>query len=137
MDIKKCSRCGKLFSYVVGDISCQDCKKQEEEDYRTVKEFVWDHKGATIAQAAEATGVDKKYIKQWLREDRLQLSDEAVDLELTCERCGKPITGGRYCLECKKQNMAAAQAMAPPKPIATAVQAPKAGGPSKMRFLGK
>ena len=41
----------------------------------------------------------------WLREDRLQLSDEAVDLELTCERCGKPITSGRFCPECKEDEM--------------------------------
>ena len=137
MDIRKCSRCGKLFNILVpGEIFCPDCKKKSEEEFRIVKNFVWDHPGVTIHQVSEETGVDKKYIKQWLREDRLQLSDDAVDLELTCERCGKPITSGRYCPECRVANLHAVQEMAP-KPTATVVQKPMTGGPSKMRFLGK
>lgn len=134
LNVKKCSRCGKLFNYVLGADVCPECKEREEEDYKKVKEYVYDHKGATIPQVAEACEVDKKIIKQWLREDRLQLSDEAVNADLVCEHCGKPITSGRFCPECKVANAHAVKEMTPEKK-ATVVNRPKVSGPSKMRFF--
>ena len=133
MDIRRCTRCGKLFQYALGDITCSSCKKLTEEEFQKCKSYIWDNPGVTIAQVSKACEVDKKYIKQWLKEDRLQLSDDAVDLELTCEHCGKPITGGRFCLDCKKANLAAMQQLAPKRVAVT--MAPKKSSDSKMRFF--
>ena len=41
-----------------------------------------------------------KQIKQWLREERLQFSEDSAVL-LNCESCGAPIRSGRFCDKCK------------------------------------
>jgi methionyl-tRNA synthetase len=47
--------------------------------------------------------VERKQIEQWVREERLVFSDESP-IKLYCEKCGKYITTGRFCEQCKKDN---------------------------------
>ncbi len=44
--------------------------------------------------------VSVKQIKQWVKEERLILSEAFLDGVL-CEHCGRPITSGRFCDKCK------------------------------------
>jgi len=44
--------------------------------------------------------VSVKQIKQWVKEERLILSEASLDGVL-CEHCGRPITSGRFCDKCK------------------------------------
>jgi ribosomal protein L32 len=66
-----------------------------------VRDYLYENDDANIAQVSEATGVEEKIILEFLREGRLELKEPSIDL--TCERCGKPITSGRMCKECLTQ----------------------------------
>jgi len=47
-DIRNCKRCGRLFNYIGGRPICQDCKKQDEEEFKRVKEYLYEHPKASI-----------------------------------------------------------------------------------------
>lgn len=95
MQIRNCSRCGKIF-YSVGRKICPDCVQKEEEEYRKVRDYVREHKNATIPAVSEATGVPAERINQFIREGRLEL----VNAVLECMSCGAPIRKGRFCEKC-------------------------------------
>lgn len=99
-NLKNCRRCGKMFTHVFGDRICDDCRKAEEELFKAVKEYVWDHKGANITEVAEHFDVKPDVIKKYVRDGRLQL-DENSPLKVNCENCGVVIMSGRYCDKCK------------------------------------
>jgi flagellar operon protein (TIGR03826 family) len=101
LDIRNCSRCGRIFTYDGINRLCPRCRKQDEEDFINVREYLYDNPGATIQMVSEDTGVDSKKILRFLREGRLEIKDENTNLILDCERCGKPIKTGRFCDNCK------------------------------------
>ena len=104
MDVRTCKKCGKLFQYPgIGEVFCPVCKQKDEEDFEKVKKYINDNPGTLIEKAAEETEVSVKLITKWLREERLILSKGST--LLTCEKCGKPVTSGRFCDACK-QNLA-------------------------------
>ena len=101
MDIRNCRRCGKLFSST-GSPVCSGCTRQDQEDFDKVRDFLFDHPNSTILEIAKATEVDGKTISRFLKEGRLK-SDLILFTEedgFTCEKCGTPITSGRFCQKC-------------------------------------
>ncbi len=101
MDARNCRMCGKMFNYISGRQICSNCKKDLEEKFAEVKEYVREHKDASIAEVSEELSVPVKQIKDWIREERLQFS--AATGEICCENCGKPITTGKFCDNCRKK----------------------------------
>ena len=67
-----------------------------------MKEYIREHKGAGIQEVAEACDVETAQIRQWLREERLEVTENSA-LFLNCESCGTPIRSGRYCDKCKTE----------------------------------
>lgn len=98
MDIRNCSRCGMIYAYDGFNI-CMKCRRQDEEDFQKVKEYIDENPGATITQVTEETEVDSKKIIEFLRQGRLEIRDEN-NLLLNCERCGTSIKTGRFCEKC-------------------------------------
>lgn len=103
MDVKNCKMCNRIFNYIGGAQICPGCKQKLEDEFQKVKAYVEEHRSASLAVVAEETEVSVKQIKEWIREERLMLSDASG--EVVCDNCGKPIQIGRYCDECKR-NMA-------------------------------
>lgn len=101
MDIKNCKRCGRIFQYV-GNPLCQDCLKEDEEEFNKVRTYVADHSKPSIKETSLATGVDEKKIIKYLRDGRLMRAGCAWEV-LECESCGAPIKGGRFCDRCANQ----------------------------------
>ena len=66
MEVRNCKNCKRLFNYLGGDPICPACKEELEEKFSVVREYVWDHKNATIDQIGEACEVSTKQIKQWI-----------------------------------------------------------------------
>lgn len=100
VDVRNCKRCGKLFNYAMGPIICPHCKEQMEEKFQEVKKYIRDHQGCGIAEVSETCDVSQQQIKQWLREERLQFSEDSP-VGLNCENCGTMIRSGRFCERCK------------------------------------
>lgn len=100
MNIKNCRTCGRIFNYVAGAVVCPACREGMEAKFQEVKEYVRAHKGAGIPEVAEACDVEPAQIRQWLREERLEVTEDSA-LFLNCESCGAPIRCGRFCEKCK------------------------------------
>lgn len=100
MDVRNCRGCGRIFNYVAGPIMCQVCKEKMEEKFQEVKEYIRSNPGVGIPEVSEACDVDPAQIRQWLREDRLELTENSP-IRLTCEGCGAQIRSGKYCERCK------------------------------------
>ena len=133
MDIKNCKGCNRLFQYIGGQVLCPVCREALEDKFAEVKEYIYQNPGVSIAQVAEATEVSVKQIKQWIREDRLVLSEASPD-GIECEHCGIPICSGRFCEKCKNQ-MASGFSATISRPVApTPEKKPDKTG-NKMRFL--
>lgn len=136
MNVKNCRRCKRLFNYVMGPILCQGCREEMESKFQIVKKYVQENVRCGMQEVAEECDVSISQIKQWLREERLVLSDESP-MGLGCERCGKMIRSGKFCPECKGQMANSFQnamgktatAYVPPK------KDPRDG--ARMRFLDK
>ena len=133
MNLRNCARCGKMFNYVAGPAICEPCKKAVEEDFQKVKQYIQDNPSASLKQISEDNEVTTKQIQQWIREERLMFSKDSP-IQLLCEKCGEPITTGRFCAKCKT-SMAnnLNNTFAKPKPALQqpVKKEPKAG----MRFL--
>ena len=100
MDVRNCKGCGRLFNYMGGAPLCPECKAALEKKFEAVKDYIDEHPQASISQVAEDMDVSVKQIKQWVREERLILSEASLD-GVVCEHCGRPSTSGRYCDKCK------------------------------------
>ncbi len=75
-------------------------------------------------------------IRQWIREERLQFTDDS-DIGIECENCGASIKTGRFCENCKNtmaNNLSSA--IEKPKP-APEEPKKKAEPKNKMHFLEK
>jgi len=101
-ELRNCIRCGKVFAYTYSPV-CNKCLEKEEEEYKLVKEYIYENPGSTAFEVSEATGVSVEKIMKFLREERLELSSENANLLLECESCGRPIKSGRYCEDCRSK----------------------------------
>ena len=94
--------CGHIFNYVAGPILCPHCREKMEAKFQEVKEYIRANPGVGIQDVAENCDVEPSQIQQWLREERLELTEGSV-IYLQCEKCGSPIRSGRFCEKCKKE----------------------------------
>lgn len=101
-DVRNCKRCGKIYNYIGGAPVCQDCRKQDEEDFKRVKEYLYDHPRATIFEVSKELDVSVQKIKGYLKEGRLEIVGDEANMILECESCGKSLRTGRFCDECAK-----------------------------------
>lgn len=99
-EIRNCPRCGKIFTYINRPI-CHSCLENEENEFKVVKDYIYDNPGATISEVSQETEVSVEKIMRFLREERLEISSENSNLLLECERCGRAISSGRFCDNCK------------------------------------
>lgn len=100
MSLRNCTRCGRVFMSD-GHRLCRQCRKEENEQFELVKEYLARHKNTNIFDVSEATGVATERIREWIRQGRL-VSVTGERRLLTCERCGLPIDRGRLCALCQQ-----------------------------------
>lgn len=131
MDVRNCKSCGRLFNYASGIPICDACKSDLEKKFHEVKEFVRLNGDAPVNVVAEQCEVSVRQIKQWVREERLMLS-EGVGFFLECESCGVAIRVGRFCEKCKgkiKNDLSSVYVKPAP------VKKQKGSDKDRMRFL--
>ena len=136
MEVRACKRCGRLFNYIAGEPVCPVCRQDEDELFRSVKEYLYSHKGANFYEVHDALDIDAELLKKWVREGRLEFA-KGADSGLVCERCGVPIPAGRYCEKCKAELANDLREVYPEQAKAIAERNIKAKADEKerMRFL--
>lgn len=98
----KCRCCGKHFSAAgaLGKL-CPQCIKSEEETYLKVRAFVKDNPGVSVQEVSEILSVSRTKILGYVKEERLEVTSDGKSI-LVCKNCGKPITTGIFCMDCKR-----------------------------------
>ena len=96
--ITECKNCRKLFQSLGSNI-CPACIEKMEKDFEKVKEYLYNNQGVNVVEIAKATEVPEKTVLYYLKEGRLSI--EGIESGLTCEKCKKPISSGKYCKECQ------------------------------------
>lgn len=135
MDIRNCRNCRSIFNYVVGPIICPACREKLEEEFQTVKKYIQENPKVSIQQVSAECDVDASQIKQWIREERLEIAEGSA-LLINCEACGTPIRSGRFCDKCKVEMATGFRnAMNADKPKAPEPAVSSSKTSPKMRFL--
>ena len=99
---EKCDDCEVMLNFSgLGEYTCPKCGKKYYDDYGIVRNYLDQHRQATVTQISIDTGVKDNEVTRMLREERLEVSSDSKSF-LNCEACGKPIRSGRYCPECAK-----------------------------------
>ena len=116
---------------------CTACREGLEAKFQQVKTYIYENPHSSIASVAEDNDVSVKQIKQWIREERLEFTEDSM-IVLACEICAASIRTGRYCEKCKAQtlnglNNVVRQAQASRQPAKPAQGNPKDN--PRMRFL--
>ena len=81
MDLRNCPICGKLFVFMTRNM-CPDCIKKEDEEFDLVREYINEHAEATIDEVSEATGIPPSKILKFLKEGRLMISPNNINIAL-------------------------------------------------------
>ena len=100
METKNCKICGHVFFSARSDI-CPECMARDDEDFQNVRKFLKEFPGTKIDVVEKYTNVSRKKILKYLREEKLEISEDSTDF-LKCARCGSPIKKGMYCNNCYK-----------------------------------
>lgn len=101
-DVRNCRKCGRIYNYIGGVPLCPACRQEDENDFKRVKEYLYDNPGASMSQISEELDVSVEKIKRFLKEGRLEIIGDNGNMVLECESCGKSIRTGRFCEECER-----------------------------------
>ncbi|MFP5450323.1 MAG: hypothetical protein ACLGG9_01095 [Thermoleophilia bacterium] len=85
MSVQRCTECGGLFANMPRGV-CAGCLDQRERDFRVVRDWLRDNRGAGIPEVTEATGVDEGVIVHFIREGRIEIIDPTADPALRRQR---------------------------------------------------
>lgn len=101
-----CSKCnGKMHYLYSGIYECEKCGAQAMDEFGKVKNYIEIHGPSSAYEISEATGVDLDTIDFFLKQGRVQLTEDSRFF-LQCEMCGADITYGRICAKCAKKSEA-------------------------------
>lgn len=135
MDVRNCRTCGRLFNYLGGPNICPSCRDEMEMKFQNVKEYIRNNPRASMQEISDENEVSTNQLRQWIREERLQFTDDSP-IGIDCEICGATIKTGKYCDACKN-NTANALAKSIEKEQLPEPPKPKQKRENAMRFLQK
>lgn len=135
VNVVNCRKCGKLFNYIAGNKICPMCKEAAEEKFQEVKKYIQTHGRCGMQEVCEACEVDAGQIQNWIRQERLQFSDDSP-IRVACENCGTMIGSGKYCKKCKDDLAKTLNGLMAPKgqPVDTPK---KTDNKNRMRFISE
>jgi flagellar operon protein (TIGR03826 family) len=96
--VRQCRQCGKLFQSL-GSAICPECAEETDRCFKVVKNYLYDRPDANVFEISNETGVPEKMVLGFLKEGRLSVN-ASEDL-LLCEKCGIPVSAGRFCSKCQ------------------------------------
>lgn len=126
MEVKACKNCRRLFNYMYGPEICPDCLKllsestdgakslmsatlnlngddDDELKYEQVRDYIMENPKSTVAKIAEVNDVAPGKIFKWIREERLEFSNDSEYAWFECAKCGAKIRSGTLCNRCKSK----------------------------------
>lgn len=101
-NLKKCKKCGKLFSETSDSEFCSACSQVTFNPLDQVKAYLKTHEMATIEDISRDVKIDLQSLLLFYKEGKLTLQYELSAI-LTCETCEALIRSGRFCDACAKK----------------------------------
>ena len=98
MAMIECVRCEKVFVSDKNTNICPDCLMKENEDLKTVTDYLRDFPLANIIEVSRRTGVDAAQIFRFVKYGSLKIV--APPEAFKCRLCGKEVKKGTLCQEC-------------------------------------
>lgn len=135
LNVLNCKRCGRIFRSENRRLICTICVKELEESFDKVKEYVYENPAATIVEVASDTEVSIEQIKNWIREERLILTNP-TGAGINCLKCGVVVSTGKYCNQCKATMANDLQAIYKKEQPKPQIEKPKSDK-GKMRYLDR
>lgn len=102
METINCKYCGKLFIHQFGDPLCAKCRSILDEKFDQIKEYLHDNPRASMQQIADANEVSVPQIIKWVREERLEFTQDSL-VGVDCSICCTTIKTGFFCKSCKDE----------------------------------
>jgi len=97
----ECNSCGSgLRLKYRGSYECVSCGRMHYDSYQTIRNYLNGNGPKTMVQIAAATGIPRKTIEYFLRDERLEIPMDSAAF-LRCEKCGANIRTGVLCDRCK------------------------------------
>ena len=134
MNVRNCRYCRKIFNHVMGPAVCPSCREEKEKKFQEVKNYIRDKRVASVNQVAEDCDVEVNQINQWIREERLQFSDDSP-IRVSCEKCGEMIRSGTLCEKCKAEMTSTLSSVYKKELPVQEKPTKKTAESNKMRFL--
>lgn len=101
MNVANCPKCGRIFVKGFNEV-CPNCVKELEQQYEKCLRFLRDHRGCTIIELSEETGVSIRQITKFIREGRISIV-HAPNMFYSCEVCGTQIRENTMCEPCRSK----------------------------------
>ncbi len=74
--LRNCANCGKLHDYP--SKYCKECLEEEKKSFEKVRNYLYTHPNATVEEVHKSTEVSRKKISQYIREDRLIVTNKGI-----------------------------------------------------------
>jgi Zn finger protein HypA/HybF involved in hydrogenase expression len=101
MPLIDCYRCGKVFtSEKLGQL-CPDCLLKENEELKTVSNYLRKYPLATIMEVTAETEVPVLSVLRFVRQGALRMTQAPADLK--CRLCGVDVSKGTLCQKCREK----------------------------------
>lgn len=103
-ELRNCPTCNGFFNYTGLREVCHNCAQKEEDQYQEVYRFLRkrENRAANVDRIAEATGVERDLLYQWVRKGRLHPA-MFPNLGYPCDNCGRLTTTGKLCEKCQNE----------------------------------
>jgi len=98
LKVAHCRMCGKVFQVTLRNL-CPECAEIHDRQFEALDRYLFRNRHATVEQAAEATGVPIRQIREWIRNKKISLS-AYPNLTDICDLCGSPTRNGHLCARC-------------------------------------
>lgn len=100
-DLVNCANCGKIMVANQFRDICQDCYKEEENQFNIVYKYMRkrENRAATKQQVVEATSVSEELLLKFIKNGRIQVK-QFPNLGYPCDKCGTIIQTGKLCANC-------------------------------------
>lgn len=98
-----CEECGgKMFYQYDGIYQCNECGKEQLDDFGKIREYLEKNPGSTAVVISQETKVDLGIVSMFLKDGRIQIPTGSR-IYIKCEKCGCSLRYGRYCEECTRE----------------------------------
>ena len=73
-EVKNCRKCNIVFLSNEGSELCKKCESDEEETYKTIRDFLYANPGISIHDLSEKLNISVRRIEHFIRKGRLNIS---------------------------------------------------------------